>query len=205
MRKNIFNKASGWRKAWRHLRQLPWQNWTPGELTEAQSNRTIPPFLPLRRIRWLLGGSRKLVSLSGYMTNPNIYIKATLLITVKEQKSGLKPSETTRPETWVWENPGLPWRRGKKALDHRGSISCLYCQTSNCRLFLLSPSHSSPAIFQQIGFLDYTLSSSPFAAAQGSGPQVAISFFPYPHKRWVQKLSVLFFLPIPSVWVIEMG
>lgn len=150
-------------------------------------------------------GRRKLVSLSDYMTNPNTYIKATLLITVKKQKSGLKPSETTRPETRVWENPGLPWWHGKGDLDHRGSISCLYCHTSNCKLFLLSPSRSSSAIFQQMGFLDYTLSSSPFAAAQGSGPQVAMSFFPYPHKKWAQKLSVFFFFTIPSIWVWEVA
>lgn len=54
-----------------------------------------------------------------------------------------------------------------------------------------SPSHSSPNIFQQIGLLNYPLSSSQFAAAQDSAPQVAVSFFPYPHKRCVQKFSIL--------------
>lgn len=173
MRKSIFNKAGGWRKAWRHLKQLPWQHCTPGQLTKAQNNRTIPPLPSSRRIRWL-----KLVSLFGYMTNPDTYIKATLMIIVKEQRSGHKPSEAKRPEICVWEIQGYSDDVGKKVLDLRSSISCLYCHTSNCQLFV--PLLSSLAIFQQMGFLDYTLSSSPLAAAQGSGSEVALSFFPYP-------------------------
>lgn len=74
------------------------------------------------------------------------------------------------------------------------SAAHVCCHTSNCQLFVLSPSHFSPNIFQQIGLLDYTLSSSQFAAAQDSAPQVAISFFSYPDKGWVQKLCLFMLL-----------
>lgn len=67
----------------------------------------------------------------------------------------------------------------------------------NC-LFCLLPT-LVPTSFQhlsKIGLLDCILYSSQFAAAQDSAPQAAISFFPYPCKRWVQKLCLLISLRI---------
>lgn len=153
MRKNIFNKAIGWRKAWRHLKQLPWQNWTPGQLTEAQNNRTIPPFSLSRKVRRLLGGARSWSLCLAIWPIQMFTSQQLCQLLWRSKKVGSSQGKLLDLKHESGKLQSYPDAKGKKAVDGRGSISCLYCHTSNCHLFLLSPSHSSPASSSRSGAL----------------------------------------------------